>query len=148
MGQLVQLHEDLERYCGGPVEKDFAASALVTESGFIFSDRLRMNLEIDLTDALGQVLSTRTFRQEIEIIRSFQNGHSLPADLQILKTPPGILLAAILGRSTKLELVECKPGGNACPKCHMEMHLSVRNELQTYRISKCLNCGRFIINLS
>ena len=113
MGQLVQLHEDLERYCGGPVEKDFAASALVTESGFIFSDRLRINPEIDLTDALSRVLSTRTFRQEIEIIRSSQAGHSLREDLQILKTPPGILLAAILGRTKKLELVECKPGGNA-----------------------------------
>ena len=148
MGQLVQLHEDLERYCGGPVEKDFAASALVTESGFIFSDRLRINQAIELSDALERVLSTRTFRNEIGIIRSWQTGQPLPEDLQILKTPPGILLAAILGRTTKLELVECKADSKACPKCHMEMQQSVRNELQTYRISKCLNsCGKFIINL-
>ena len=145
---MVQLHEDLERYCGVPVNRDFVQTALVTESGFIFSDRLRINQDIDLADALEQLLSTRTFRQEIGIIRSWQPGQPVPDDLQILKTPPGIRLAAILGRTAKLDLIECKPGSNACPKCHMEMQLSVRNELQTYRISKCLNnCGKFIINL-
>jgi len=147
VGQLVQLHEALERYCSGPVAQDFASTALVTESGYVFSDRLRIKQDIGLSEALERVLSTRTFRQEIEIIRSWQPGQALPDDLQILKTTPGTLLAERMGRNTKLQLIECKQGSNACPKCHMEMHLSVRNELQTYRISKCLNCDRFIINL-
>ena len=148
MTHLAQLHENLERYCGGPVANDFALAALVSESGYIFADRLRTRLDVGLSEALERVLSTRTFRQEIEIICSWQPGQARPEDLQILKTPSGMPLAERMGRNTKLDLVESKQGSNACPKCHMEMHLSVRNELQIYRISKCLNCGRFIINPS
>lgn len=146
VGRLVQLHEDLERFCGGPVPRDFAASALVTESGLVLSDHLRVTQGVGLAEALDQVLATRTFQQEIELILSWRNGQPLPTDLQILKTPGGKLLAERMGGTTKLDLVDFKPDRNSCPKCHMEIHRSVRNELLAYRISKCLNCGRFIIN--
>jgi hypothetical protein len=144
--RLVQLHEDLERYCGGPVSPDFVSSALVTEPGLVLSDRLRLTQGIGLAEALKQMLTTRTFRQEIELILSWQSGQPLPVDLQILKTPGGKMLAERMGQTSKLDLCDFKAGRNSCPKCHLEIHRSVRDELQAYRISKCLNCGRFIIN--
>jgi hypothetical protein len=146
LGRLVRLHEALERYCGSPVPKDFAADALVTEPGLVLSDRLRLTPGIGLAAALERVLTTRTFLQEINLILSWQVGQALPPDLEILKTPAGKLLAERMGRTSQLELVDFKPDRNSCPKCHLEIHRSVRNELLTYRISKCLNCGRFIIN--
>jgi hypothetical protein len=145
---LVQLHEDLERYCGGPVPADFAMGALVTEAGMVISDRLRLTRTVGLVEALNRLLSTRTFREEINLIRARSNGQPLPTDLQILKTPSGKILAGIIARNSKLELFEFKLDRNSCPKCHMEINLSVRNELSNYRISRCLHCGRFIINLN
>lgn len=144
--RLALLHEDLERYCGGPVQKDFASEALVTEPGLVISDRLRLTQTVGCAEALERVLATRTFRQEIELILSCTHDQTLPADLQILKTPAGKALAEKMGRTANLELIDFKLDRNSCPKCHMEISRSVRNELMAYRISRCLHCARFIIN--
>jgi hypothetical protein len=145
-GRLVQLHEDIERYCAGPVPRDFAASALVIEPGLVLSERLRLAQDIALPEALERLLATRTFRQEIDLILSSQAGQPLPDNLQILRTPAGKLLAERMSRTSKLDLLDFKMDRNSCPKCHLELNLSVKNELMAYRISKCSNCGRFIIN--
>lgn len=144
--RLIQLHEDMERYCEGPVSPDFATAALVTEPGLVLSERLRLPQAVPLTEALERLLATRTFRQEIGQIISWQAGQPLPDNLQILHTPAGKLLAERMSRTSKLDLVDFKADRNSCPKCHMELHRSVKNELMIYRISQCLNCGRFIIN--
>lgn len=149
-GQLALFHEDLERYCEGPVEPAFAQSALVTEPGYIFSDRLRVASCMQLAEALERILATRTFRQEIEIVRSWLPGQVVPVDLQLLNSPPGLALAERMARNARLDFVETQPGAVACPKCHMQTQLSVQNELRVYRISKCQcqTCGRFIIDLN
>jgi len=146
-GRLVQLHEHLERYYLGPVPRDFAKAALVTEPGFVFSDRLRSNSDVSLSDSLARVLNTRTFRQEIEIIRSWKFGDTLPVDLGIFKTRSGEILAKQISRNGKFEMRETRTGGHACPKCHMVIQRFVHNELEVSRMSNCQNCGCFMINL-
>ncbi len=42
MARLVHLHDELERYCGGPVDKSSAASALITEPGRIITEKVRL----------------------------------------------------------------------------------------------------------
>lgn len=143
---LVELHEDLERYCAGPVPGDFAAAALVTDPGIVVSERLRLPQTLPLPDALQRLLATRTFRQELDLIISSQPGHPLPEDLQILTTPAGKVLAQKINRSPKPSLLEFRTDRNSCPKCHLELNRSVRSELMRYRISQCLCCGRFIVN--
>jgi hypothetical protein len=145
-GRLVQLHEDIERYCAGPVPRDFATSALATDTGFVVSQGLLLPQAPALPEAIERLLATRTFRQELDLILSSQASQPLPDDLQILLTPAGKSLAQRMNRTPKPTLLEFKTDRNSCPKCHLELNRSVRNELMTYRISQCLSCGRFIIN--
>jgi len=145
--RLVHLHDELERYCSGPVDTTLAFSALVTDPGRIITEKVRLPSAPDLKVSLEHMLSTRTFREEVEIIRACApERKEPPSDLSIFRTDTGRMLLESLRRQQRVDLIEWTNGRNACPKCHMVLSESLKRDLQTQRVTRCFHCQRFIIN--
>jgi len=145
--RLVHLHDELERYCGGTVSKDFAFGALVTDTGHVVSEKVRMADAPDLKSSLERVLATQTFRAEVEIISACVTERTEPpSDLSILSTDAGKMLQDCLRRQQRVELFEWRDGRNACPKCHLVLSESLKRDLQAQRIARCCHCQRFLVN--
>jgi hypothetical protein len=145
--RLVHLHDELERYCGGPVDASLAFSALVTDPGRVISEKIRLPSAPELKVSLERVLSTRTFREEVEIIRACApERKEPPSDLSIFRTDTGRMLLESLRRQQRVELIEWTNGRNACPKCHLVLNESLKRDLQTQRVARCSHCQRFLIN--
>ncbi len=145
--RLVHLHDELERFCGGPVPREFAFASLVTEPGSVISEKVRLPGGPDLKQTLERLLSTRTFRQEVEMILACaREGKEPPSDLSIFRTDAGNTLRERLVRQQRIDLVEWSNGRNACPKCHLVLSESLKRDLQTQRIARCCHCQRFLVN--
>ena len=145
--RLVHLHDELERYCGGPVPKEFAFASLITDPGYVVSEKVRLPGAPDLKSSLERLLSTRTFREEVEIILVCARELKEPADdLSIFGTDTGKLLRERLVHQQRVDLVEWSNGRNACPKCHLVLSESLKRDLQSQRIARCCHCQRFLVN--
>lgn len=145
--RLVHLHDELERYCGGSVDKSLAFSALVTDPGRVITEKIRLPSSPELKASLERVLSTRTFREEVEIIRACApERKEPPSDLSIFRTDTGKMLLESLRRQQRVDLIEWTNGRNACPKCHLVLSDSLKHDLQTQRVARCCHCQRFLIN--
>jgi hypothetical protein len=145
--RLVILHDELERYCGGLVPMELAFAALVSDAGHVVSQKVRLPDAPELQDSLERVFSTRTFREEVEIILAcIPERKEPPSDLSIFRTAAGKMLRDCLGRQQRVELFEWKNGRNACPKCHFVLPIALKLDLQTQRIVRCCNCQKFLVN--
>lgn len=145
--RLVHLHDELERYCGGPVDTTLAFSALVTDPGRIVTEKVRLPSAPELKVSLERVLSTRTFGEEVEIIRACASERKEPpSDLSVFRTDAGKMLLESLRRQQRVDLIEWTNGRNACPKCHLVLSESLKHDLQTQRVARCCHCQRFLIN--
>jgi hypothetical protein len=148
IARLVHLHDELERYCGGPVDKSFAASALITEAGRIITEKVRLPAAPELAVSMEQLLSTRTFREEINIVRDCAADKAEPPDdFTIFKTPTGRMLLESLRRRQRIDLVEWSNGRNACPKCHLVLPESVKRTLESERLAVCPHRNHFLVHL-
>jgi hypothetical protein len=145
--RLVHLHDELERYCGGPVDISLAFAALVTDPGRIITEKIRLPSAPELKDSLERVFTTRTFREEVEIIRACAPERKEPPnDLTIFRSDAGKMLLESLRRQQRVDLIEWTNGRNACPKCHLVLSESLKHDLQTQRVARCCHCQRFLIN--
>ena len=145
--RLAYLHEELERYCGGVVPTELASAALVTDAGRVVSEKVRLPDAPDLRVALDRLLSTRTFREEVEILLAcIAESREPPSDLSILEMRAGKELRDCLARQEPIAVVEGRTGSSACPKCHLVLPESLQRDLQTQRITRCCYCQRFLVN--
>ena len=145
--RLAHLHDELERYCGGPVDPSLAFTALVTDPGRIITEKVKLPLAPELKVSLEHVLSTRTFREEVEIVRACAPEHKEPPDdLAIFRSDAGKMLLDSLRRGQRVDLIEWTSGRNACPRCHLILSDSLKHHLQTHRVARCCHCQRFLIN--
>ncbi len=148
MARLVHLHDELERYCGGPVDKSVASTAIIIELGRIITEKVILPAAPDLAASIDRLLSTRTFREEVEIVRDCAVERTEPPDdFTIFRTATGKMLLESLRRRQRIDLVEWSNGRNACPKCHLVLPESVKRTLESERIAVCPHRNHFLVHL-
>jgi hypothetical protein len=136
--ELVALHELVERYCAGAAQAEFARASLAGEPGENVAEKLRLPNAPALVTALDKMLTTQTFREEVEILLACAAARTLPPEgLAIYETEAGNSLAESLRQQRRVEVVDWGVSRNACPKCHLVLNEFVKRSLENQRIGCC-----------
>ncbi|WP_320177519.1 hypothetical protein [Roseovarius pacificus] len=148
--QLVALHDDLEKFFGGPVDHSFALAALIEDSHQGFAAALaQADEEIDLRAALESVLATRTRRQQLEdALRLRLARKAVPADWEVFQSKTGKQLHEAMHRPAwKKRIKKAIPNYEACSHCYAKYPLQELAVLRRERIGRCIQCKKFSLDL-
>ncbi|HRI72571.1 MAG TPA: hypothetical protein PK156_50390, partial [Polyangium sp.] len=149
-----RLHESLEHFCGGDVNKGRALSALDSGRHVGFTSLLLDEHTADLQTKLIEILQTRTRRHELqEAIDNFQAG--LPPDptspLFAKDQPYASQLRTFLSqpshRNVKPQIREQRTIEAVCAHCFVEFNTRAAQDLDTHRIAQCASCRRLTVRL-
>lgn len=148
--QLVSLHDDLEKFFGGPVSRASALAFLVEDSHQGFAAALaQSDDDLKLREALENTLATRTRRQQLEDALSLkEKGHFVPVEWEVFQTKAGKLLHASLQRTDwKKRIKRALPKFNACSYCYRDYPHYEKAVFRKERIGSCIHCGRFSLDV-
>lgn len=148
--QLVALHDDLEKFFGGPVDQAFALAALIEDShqGFAFALSQGTD-ELDLCAALENVLATRTRRKQLEdAMRLRAAGRAVPANWEVFQSKIGKQLHESLHRPFwERRVKKTLPNFQACSYCYAQYPMQELAVLRRERIGRCIQCKKFSLDL-
>lgn len=149
--QLVGLHDDLERFVGGAVDRDFAMASLIDDADKGFAAALAQGLPpLNLNAALTEVLSTRTRRQQLEDVLSVRGaGKDVPEDWVVFQSPTGKALYASLHREGWEKRVKRGIANyEACVHCYSTYPLFEKSVFKNERIGRCIHCKKFSLDVT
>ncbi|TLM67382.1 MAG: hypothetical protein FDZ69_04620 [Deltaproteobacteria bacterium] len=149
--RLTRLHEALESYWGGEVDVDVAREALIDDVNVGFTEFLTDEQPVDLSQALRDVLGTKTTRSLLsEQIANYNAGAPLDGAAFIFKGPVGqefLAKAKIAkGKVFFLEKLKGKSEG-ICPKCYVTLVEKQKHNLKYTRLAQCTQCNQIILDL-
>lgn len=149
--QLVGLHDDMEKFFGGAVDRELAADSLIDDADKGFAAALAQGLPpIDLNAALSEVLATRTRRQQLEDVLSARAaGKDVPADWAVFQSPTGKALHASLHREGWEKRVKRGIANyEACSHCYSTYPLFEKSVFKQERIGRCIHCKKFSLEVT
>jgi hypothetical protein len=149
-GQLVALHDDLEKFFGGPITHDFAMTALIEDSHQGFAAALTQTEgSLDLGAALEDVLKTCTRRQQLEDALNFrEKGQAVPADWAVFQSKTGKQLYDSLHRASwERRIIRALPNYEACSHCYASYPKQETSVFRSERIGRCVQCSKFSLDL-
>jgi hypothetical protein len=145
-----ELHDNVERYYGGPVDQNQALNSLVPDVHAGFAELLSgMSDQAELADALSAILSQPTNRQQLaDALALAAQGETVPADWEVFGSPVGAELHKALSRADWQKKV--RPGGGGMSACAFDYFSFSSHEAACYRrlrIGRCIHCKRFTVNV-
>lgn len=149
--QLIGLHDDLEKFFGGAVDRELALAALIEDAEKGFAGALaRGQPALELNAALSEVLSTRTRRQQLEDVLSGRlEGKDIPADWAVFQSPTGKALHASLHREGWERRVKRSIANyEACSHCYSNYPLFEKSVFKQERIGRCIHCKKFSLDVT
>jgi len=149
-GQFVVLHDDLEKFFGGPVDQAFALAALIEDGHQGFASALSQNAdELDLRAALKNVLATETRRQQLEdALRLLSLEKAVPADWEVFKSKTGKQLHNSMWRQDREKRIKrALPNYEACSHCYAAYPKQEIAVFRRERIGLCIQCKKFSLDL-
>jgi hypothetical protein len=141
------LHEALEHYWRGAVNRERAVGALLPHSRLSIAGLFLEPSSTMLRNNLEMILNTPTVRCELETVLSkAQNGDTLPKDLRLFQSAAGKELRDELkarGLSKRIEVL----GKNdfTCPSQFIRLSEVCKGQLQKHRVARCSVCGSLIV---
>lgn len=149
--QLVALHDDLEKFFGGPIDLTAAMSALIEDSHQGFAAALSPAPEdIDLSAALEDVLATQTRRQQLEdALKLKKKSEAVPSDWEVFHSETGKLLhESMLRPGWEKRVKEAVPNYEACSHCYAAYPLQEKSIFHRERIGRCIQCNKFSLDVT
>ncbi|HEX7316682.1 MAG TPA: hypothetical protein VF297_22460 [Pyrinomonadaceae bacterium] len=142
-----QLHESLEHYWRGEVDREQALGALLPHSRINIAGLFLEATGASLRDNLEKILDTPTLRGELEtLLKSAEAGEPLPENLRLLRSDAGRELLAELkkhGVSKRIEFL--KNNDFNCPRNFIRLSEACKGELLKNRVARCSYCGLLIV---
>lgn len=149
--ELVGLHDDLEKFFGGAVDRSSALASLIDdpEKGFAAALAQRQT-SIDLENALASVLATRTRRQQLEeALQALSSGQAVPAEWAVFQSVTGRALHESMHRPNwQKRIKRALPNYEACSHCYCSYPLQEKAIYKHERIGRCIQCGKFSLDVS
>lgn len=149
--QLVGLHDDLEKFFGSAVDREFASVSLIDDTEKGFAAALARGLPpLDLKTALSEVLSTRTRRQQLEDVLSTRAaGKDVSADWAVFQSPTGKALHASLHHEGWEKRVKRGIANyEACSHCFCSYPSFEKAIFKQERIGLCIYCNKFSLDVT
>lgn len=149
--QLVGLHDDLEKFFGGPVDHASVLAALIEDSHQGFAAALaQADEDVDLRAALEKVLATRTRRQQLEdALRLRSEGQAVPSDWEVFQSKTGKQLHESMHRlDWKRRIKKAIPNYEACSHCYAQYPMQETAIFRRERIGICIQCKRFSLDVT
>ena len=146
-----ELHDSLERYFGGTVDKAKALGSLIPDVDVGFAALLLgVSEQAVLADSLTAILEQRTTRQQLaDALALASRGEPIPADWEAFGSPLGAELHKALSNPNWKKKV--RPVGRSDSKaCAFQQYTFSTQQaaaFQRLRFAKCIHCGRFTVNL-
>lgn len=146
---MVMLHEALERFSGGEVDRNLALDVLLDHSDVGFASFLVPSQEDGLADALKSVLQTTTLRAQLETeLQRYEDGKPVNGELIIFKSAIGQQFYDVIKRRPGLKCYRTvRSSVLACPFCFTVLTVQEANNLKYHRIAQCTNCSRYAVNV-
>jgi len=146
--ELVELHEGLERFTGGDINRTRAEKALLDHSEIGFSAFLLGTEDNSLLDSLKKVLATETIRHMlIEALESYNKGREINDNALVFSSGIGKEFLYELKHARKPQYKEMYNGLPVCAFCYIELTVPAQQDLKYRRIARCHFCNRFTVNL-
>lgn len=149
--QLVGLHDDLEKFFGGSVDRELGPTSLIDDADKGFAAALAQGLTpLNLNTALSEVLSTRTRRQQLEDVLSARAaGKDVTADWAVFQTLTGKALHASLHREGWEKRAKRGIANyEACSHCYSTYPFFEKSVFRQERIGRCIHCKKFSLDLT
>jgi hypothetical protein len=146
----LQLHEALEHYWRGDVNRERAIADLLPPSPLTIAALFLETSELSLKQSLVGVLDTTTKRHELEQVFL----HAQPDDVQletsmIFQSAAGRELRDQIRLRGKVPHVEfLRDDLFICPRQFIRLSEACRGELQKNRIAHCSVCGSLIVRMA
>lgn len=145
-----ELHDNLERFHAGPVDRGNARSSLLPDpmAGFAAS-LLGDVVQADIEDALVVVLAQPTIRQQLADAFAFAEEGTQPrADWPVFASPLGEeLYEAFTRPNWQHRIRRAMSGTKACAFDYYSFRYSEATSFENQRIARCIHCKRFTLNL-
>ncbi|MDD2736266.1 MAG: hypothetical protein PHF56_20230 [Desulfuromonadaceae bacterium] len=147
---MVMLHEDIERFAGGPIDTDLAQNLLIDNPEAGFASLLVPSRESELANALDEALKTVTLRTQLETeLNSHEAGKPINNDLILFKTASGQKFIDSIKRIPGIiSYRTVKTDTPYCPFCFTVWAVQAGNDLKYNRIAQCTNCSKFAVNVT
>lgn len=148
--QLVALHDALERFCSGTIDKQLAIGSLVHDLKTGFASTLLPELDADtLETTLTGILTTRTRRRQLEDALHFvESGEDIPKEWEVFSSPLGQSLhAKLIKPNWKKQIKRAIPNYQACSHCWCSYPAQELNQFQIQRIGHCVQCKKFSLDV-
>ena len=145
------LHEALESFSGGDVDRDAAMAALIIDPLIGFAGLLLDGRPGDLTGSLAGILATKTLRRELqEALEDHRHGRPLSAEGTLFNTKNGAELRAALTKPSGRRWVREARGDarDACAHCFVAFTATAELDLLIERVAKCTACSKLTIRVS
>lgn len=145
-----ELHDKLERFYGGPVERNNAFASLLPDPMVGFAAALLGEVaQSDMEGALASVLSQATIRQQLtEAVACAAGGSLPPADWPVFATPLGKKLYDAFGQPNwQRKIKSAISGTSACAFDHYSFRYGEALSFEKLRIARCIHCKKFTLNL-
>lgn len=149
--QLVGLHDDLEKFFGGAVDRDLTTASLIDDADKGFAAALAQGQPpLDLNAALSEVLSNRTRRQQLEdVLNARAAGKDIPTDWAVFQSPTGKVFHTSLHREGWEKRVKRGiTNYEACSHCYATYPLFEKSVFKQERIGRCIHCKKFSLDLT
>lgn len=145
-----ELHDHLERFYGGPVERDSAFASLLPDPMTGFAAALLVEVaQSDIEGALASVLSQSTIRQQLtDAMTCAIEGSAPPADWPVFATPLGKTLHEAFGQPNwQRKIKPAMSGARACAFDQYSFRYEEASSFEKQRIARCIHCKKFTLNL-
>ncbi|WP_150002931.1 hypothetical protein [Iodidimonas gelatinilytica] len=148
--QLVALHDALERFCSGAVDKQLAIGSLLHDPKTGFASTLLPELDAHaLEAALTGVLTKRTRRSQLEdALHLAERGEEIPKDWEVFCSPLGQSLHGKLTKPNwRKQIKRAIPNYQACSHCWCRYPAQELNQFQSQRIGHCVQCKKYSLDI-
>jgi hypothetical protein len=145
-----ELHDSLERYFGGAVDREQATRSLFPDVDAGFAGLLTDSSQEELEAALLAVLAERTTRQQlVDALALAAKRQPIPKDWQVFGMQAGAELHAALSDADWKDRVAVayRPDVLACAFKYHSFSSSVAAAYRRSRFVQCIYCDRFTVNV-
>jgi hypothetical protein len=144
------LHDSLERYFGGTVDREEALRSLIPDVDAGFAALLsRMPDEAALAGSVAAILAQRTTRHQLaDALALVSERQLVPPDWEVFRSQLGAELHKALSRPDWHRHVKAGRNGMTC--CAFEYFAFSKHDAAAYarlRVARCVYCKRFTVNV-
>lgn len=142
-----QIHEALEHYWRGEVDRERAVKALLPHSVISIASLFLETMGSSLRESIEKVLDTATLRGELEAaLAAAASGGTIPEGLRLFKSDAGReLLTELQAPQARKRIEFLKNNDFTCPGEYIRLSEVCKGELLKNRVARCSNCGLLIV---